>query len=226
MPWGIAAAAVIGAGASIYGANKASDAQSKAAAAAQQLEQDQFKQTRADFEPYRAAGQSALERYADALGINGDDRRSQFQAGFRQDPGYQFAFDEGQRAVQGSAAARGGLISGGAMRGLTRFGQGLGDQQYGSYLDRYMNLAQMGQASTAQVASAGALSSGRQGQYLMDAGAARAGGYLSAAEGVNGALSNAMKLYGQYKGWNNPTPSGGVYNNPDGADSTSPWLLY
>lgn len=212
MPFFIAGAIALGAGASYAAADSASDAQRDAAVNAARADEKKLQQIRADFAPYREAGASALTRYADSLGLNGEAARTQFRDDFRADPGYQFAFDEGQRAVQGSAAARGGLLSGGALRALQRTGQGMADQQYGSYLDRFYNLANMGQNSAAQTGQFANASAGRQGAYALDAGAARAGGYLSAAQGVNGAISNGLQLYGYMNG--NRTPPGGSYADP------------
>lgn len=200
MPLAVVAAAAVGAGASIYGANKAADAQKKAAAQATAADEKKFQQIRSDLAPYRDTGTSALARYADSLGLNGVDAQNAFRDNFRTDPGYQFAFDEGMRAIQGSAAARGGVLNGGTLRALQRTGQGMADQQYGSYLDRFGYLANMGQNAAAQTGQFANASSARQGQYALDAGAARAGGYLSAAQGVNGAISNGLQLYGYGKG--------------------------
>ena len=44
---------------------------------------------------------------------------------FFQSPGYQFRQDEGIRAIDRSASARGQLMSGGTLRELQRYGQGL-----------------------------------------------------------------------------------------------------
>ena len=180
--------------------SEAADAQKDASAAALSNEREMFNQIRGDLAQYRDTGGSALTKYADSLGLNGDAARAQFRDGFRADPGYQFAFDEGQRAVQGSAAAKGGLLSGGAMRALNRFGTGIADQQYGSYLDRFRDLANMGQNSAALTGQFGAASSGRQGGYLNDMGAARAGGYLAQGNAVNGAITNMLKTAGQFVG--------------------------
>jgi len=60
-------------------------------------------------------------------------------------PGYQFAFTEGQRAVQTSAAARGTLLTGGTLRALTRYGTGIADQNYGNMVNRFLSLADLGQ---------------------------------------------------------------------------------
>ena len=210
MPFFIAAGvgSLVSAGASMWAADEASDAQREAARRAERIERENNAQIRSDFAPYREAGGSALTKYADSLGLNGDAAREDFRTDFRADPGYQFSFDEGTRAVQGSAAAKGGLLSGGAMRALTRYGTGLADQQYGSYLDRFKGLADTGLNAAAQTGSFGAQSAGRQGQYALDAGAAQAGGYLGMAQGVNGAISNGLQLAGRYAG----QQGGGGYN--------------
>jgi hypothetical protein len=184
----------------------ASDAQQSAANRASRIERENAERIRSDFAPYRDAGASALSRYADAMGLNGAAARDQFRTDFRTDPGYGFAFDEGMRATEGSAAARGGLLSGGTLKALQRRGQGMADQQYGSYLDRFYNLANMGQNSAAQTGQFGSQSAGRQGAYALDAGAARAGGYLSAAQGVNGAISNGLNFYGRQQGYGGGQP--------------------
>ena len=59
-------------------------------------------------------------------------------------PGYQFAFGEGQRAVQTGAAARGTLLTGGTLKALTRYGTGIADQLYGNTVNRYLSLADLG----------------------------------------------------------------------------------
>lgn len=200
MPWAVAAA-VVGAGASIYASSKASDAQSDAAAQAGQISKEQYAQTRADLAPYRDAGVTAQARYGDLVGLNGPEKQAAAMAAFRTDPGYEFAMDEGTRAIEGSAAARGGVLNGGTLKALTRFGQGTADRQYSSYLDRFMKQSSLGENAAAQTGNFGAQAAQNQGAYALDAGAAKAGGYLSAAAGVNGALSNGMKLYGQAQGW-------------------------
>jgi len=48
-----------------------------------------------------------------------------------QDPGYQFAQQQGEQAINRSAAARGMLDSGGVLAELAKFGQGLATQQVG-----------------------------------------------------------------------------------------------
>ncbi len=47
-----------------------------------------------------------------------------------QTPGYQFALDQGNRAIQASSAARGGLLSGASVKAAQRFATGLADNTY------------------------------------------------------------------------------------------------
>jgi len=214
MPWAIAAAAV-GAAGSIYSSSQASDAQSDAAASAQALEERKLQQTRGDFAPYRDAGSRALGYYEDFLGANGPEKSASARDMFQTSPGYQFAMDEGIRATEGGAAARGGLLSGGTLKALQARGQGLANQEYGSYLDRFLGLASLGENAAAQTGNFTAGSAARQGGYITDAGAAQAGGYLAAGQGVNGAISNGLNFYGYMKGKEAPATTGaGGYSTP------------
>jgi len=52
------------------------------------------------------------------------------------DPGYGFRLSEGLKALERSAAARGGLLSGGTGKALTRYGQEAASQEYGNAFNR------------------------------------------------------------------------------------------
>ena len=54
-----------------------------------------------------------------------------------QDPGYQFAVGEGQRALEGSAAAQGTLRTSGTLKDLIDYGQQAGAQQYQNVWNRW-----------------------------------------------------------------------------------------
>lgn len=49
---------------------------------------------------------------------------------------YKFALGEGQKALERSAAAKGMLGSGNTLAALTKYGQGMASQQYGTEMDR------------------------------------------------------------------------------------------
>lgn len=52
------------------------------------------------------------------------------------DPGYQFRLEQGQKAIERSAAARGGLLTGGTLKDLTNYGQDLASNEYGNVYAR------------------------------------------------------------------------------------------
>ena len=139
---------------------------------------------------------------------------------FEQDPGYAFRMSEGLKALDRQAAARGGLISGSALKGAQRFGQALGSQEYGSAFDRYqinranqlnplMSITGYGQTSTntlggygsnlaSNAANTMAAGSAAQANALGAAGQARASGYVGQANALNAALGNLTNIGGQY----------------------------
>lgn len=56
---------------------------------------------------------------------------------FQQDPGYAFRMSEGLKALDRTAAARGGLISGSALKAASRYGQDMASQEYQNAFNRY-----------------------------------------------------------------------------------------
>lgn len=84
-------------------------------------------------------------------GVPGYDPASamrNFGAGdFQADPGYAFRLSEGMKALDRTAAARGGLLSGSTLKGAQRYGSDLASQEYQNAFNRYQaNRAQQEQA--------------------------------------------------------------------------------
>jgi hypothetical protein len=152
-------------------------------------------------EPFRQAGVNALPELVEASRYT-PFGMEQFQA----DPGYGFRLKEGLRALESSAAARGGLLSGNAMRGITRYGQGLASDEYTNAFNRYQaeraarlnplqSLAGMGQSNAATMAQ----QAGQYGQNMAQGAAAmgniRASGYVGQANALTGALGQGLNYY-------------------------------
>ena len=70
-------------------------------------------------------------------------RRSQAQELLANDPGVQFRQDEARKALEGSAAARGDLLSGGNLKALQSRSQDLASQEYGNAWNRASQQAQL-----------------------------------------------------------------------------------
>jgi len=127
-------------------AKSAASTQASAADRAAELQAEQFRQTREDQAPYRTAGYNALAEMQRTAGnvpgaFSYDNKAMPAAFSFSnqamyQDPGYAFRLSEGQKTLDRQAAARGGLISGGALKAATRFGQDMGSQEYQSAYNR------------------------------------------------------------------------------------------
>jgi hypothetical protein len=201
MPWIIAAATIGSAAIGSAASSRASKAQQQAQREASAAEERMFNRQVELQEPFRQAGVNALPELVEA------SRYTPFgMEQFQQDPGYGFRLKEGLRALESSAAARGGLLSGNQMRGVTRFGQELGSQEYTNAFNRYQaeraarlnplqSLAGMGQSNAATMAQ----QAGQYGQNLAQGAATmgniRASGYMNQANALTGALGQGLNYY-------------------------------
>lgn len=111
---------------------------------------------------------------------------------FFQSPGYQFRQDEGIRAIDRSASARGQLMSGGTLRELQRYGQGLASSEFGNYANRLASIAGLGQTTAFQGAQLGAQTGAQVGQSVANIGQSVMAGGTAQAFGVQNA-SNAFQ---------------------------------
>lgn len=197
--WMIPAAII---GSSLLGASSsrsAANAQAAAADRAADVQREIFERQVELGRPYREAGEQALNKLIPLATEYTPFGMQQFQA----DPGYAFRLSEGQKALERSAAARGGLMGGATGKALTRFGQEMGSQEYQNAFNRYQaerqarlnplqSLAGVGQTAAQNLA-------GQAGQFgsnlaeTIGAGAqARASGYMGAANAITGGLGQYM----------------------------------
>lgn len=156
-------------------------------------------------QPYVDTGTNALAKYADISGANGSDAATKAQADFVQSPGYQWQFDQGIRAVDAGAAAKGMLRSGATIKGEEAYGQGLAKQDFGSYVARLNDLANFGIKGAGLQAGTDTSAAGQQSSI-----AAQQGNALNSAIGTGtGAVTNALTKY-----FNSPGsgPTSTVYN--------------
>ena len=95
-------------------------------------------------DPFLQSGQSAVLRLSDLLSKPGSGLLSPYGDKFtaptlaeaEQDPGYQFQLQQGQQAIQNSAAAKGQLLDPNTQRALLDFGQQSARTDYGNVYNR------------------------------------------------------------------------------------------
>lgn len=110
-------------------------------------------------------------------------------------PGYQFRLDEGMRALEGSQAARGRLLSGSTVRGALRVGQGLASEEFGNYTNALRSLAGVGQVANQNQQVAGQQFASGVSSALTQAGNARASSYANIGSSINSGINNALSAY-------------------------------
>lgn len=152
------------------------------------------------------------------------DAAMQRASGFETAPGYQFRKEEGQRGVENSAAARGGLLSGAALKAIQRYGQDFASNEYGNWFNqsnadrnyiagqgdasfnrfntgttnqynRLAGISGTGQQATNLVNTAGANFANQAAQNTMGAGNAQAAGIVGQANALSGGLTGAYNTY-------------------------------
>lgn len=140
-------------------------------------------------QPYRRVGSYGLNNLASVYG-GGEPDYTQFT----NSPGYQFMFDQGQKAVENSGAARGMNLSGSQLKALTNYGQGAASTGFNDWFNRNMTMTGFGQQNANQMAgynmqTGQSVAAARQG-----IGEARGSGYMAKANEKSSLANTALTL--------------------------------
>jgi hypothetical protein len=192
-------------------AKSAAETQAQSAREANELLYKMYQEQKGLQEPFRGAGITAQNRLLDLLGLSKNAGAEGFgryakdfgMSDFTADPGYAFRLAEGQKTLERNAAARGGLISGGALKAATRYGQDMGSQEYQNAFNRYQtnranqlnplgNLLTSGQAAASNQAAAAGNYGTQAGGNITGAGAATAAGQVGSVNALTNALSGYL----------------------------------
>ena len=151
-------------------------------------------------DPYLALGGSATRTLGDLMAPGGDLSRNFTVADMAtMDPGYQFRINEAQRALQTSAAARGGLTGGGAMRALDRQVQNVASSELGTAFDRFQTQQTNRFNRLNTLVNLGANTAGTMGQNTIGAGRFAANLGMRGAEDISSLMQRATEYGGNLK---------------------------
>lgn len=89
------------------------------------------------------------------LGLGGGPAQTQGFDNWRNSTGYQFGLKNGMDAITGSAAAKGLLNSGSAMKALNRFGQDYASTKFNDYFNQMSGLLGSGLQAANVISGAG-----------------------------------------------------------------------
>lgn len=148
------------------------------------------------------------------------------------DPGYAFRQQQGQQAIERSAAARGSLYSGATGMELQRYGQDYASNEFMNAFNRLGAISGTGQTATQNIGNSGSnyansatgtlqYSGNAQANGINAAGAARASGYLAQGNAwgnfFGNTLSGALGTWqGSSGGSGGSQNSGNPFNHPWG----------
>ena len=221
---GVATAVVGGALIGAYASNKAANTQAGASAAATAAQQDAMNKQIALNQPFYDTGVNAMNNLA------GQAAYTPAAFNYQADPGYAFRFNEGMKGLNASAAARGGLISGNALKGATDYGQAAGSQEYQNAYNRYLAnnaqtlqayntntanqqyLANLGQSSANNQANSIGNFGNSAANNMIGAGNAQAAGAVGGANAISSGVGTYLN-YNQNQNIINALNNRSSYNN-------------
>mgnify|MGYP007029310685 FL=1 len=212
---GKAIGSITGANQQAKAAQNAAKTQAKAADKASQIQKDMFDQVRSDLNPYRTAGSNALAQLMAGMGQDGQFMKTYSGQDIYNDPSYQFRVNQGNNAIQGSAAAQGGLLSGATLKALQNYGQESASQEYQNAYNRFnadqtnqynrlSNLVGIGQNAAAQTGNAGTQTAQAIANNTMQGANSQAAGTIAAGNSVANGFGSLLGLAGTAAKFFNP----------------------
>lgn len=175
--------------------------QQAATGRANSMQERMFNTQREDAAPWREAGVTALGGMQDK-----DYQRDFTMSDFQADPGYDFRMKEGMKAIERSAAARGGRHGGATMKALVGYGQDVASSEYQNAYNRFNadrdrrfnrlgSIAGVGQTANSQVAAAGQNYANQYGANETNMANARAGQAMGQAGQLGNAIGQGTMAY-------------------------------
>jgi hypothetical protein len=208
-------------------AGAAKDAAAAANASAQSsidLQRRMYEEGVARQKPFYEAGVNALPSYVSGIQAGGELVRGFTPADFTTDPGYAFRLSEGQKGLDRQAAARGGLISGGALKAAQRYGQEMGSQEFGNAYNRFRDtqtarrnalagVAGYGPTAATSMSAAGQNYATGAGNTMIGQGETSANALLAAQRARSSSYGQVGSALGRYL---NPTYNYGAFGGGSG----------
>ena len=196
-------------------AKQAANTQAAATREASAYQKEMYDQTRKDLMPYADAGKTSLDQLMGQMGPDGYFSQTYAGQDIYNDPSYQFRLQQGQDAIQSSAAARGGLLSGATLKALQGYGQDMASQEYQNAYNRFnadqtnqynrlSNIIGLGQNAAAQQGNAGMQTAQAVANNTMAGANAQAAGIIAAGNARANTFNSLLGVAGAVSGFMNP----------------------
>ena len=113
---------------------------------------------------------------------------------FQTTPDYQFRLQQGQKALDQSAAARGNLLSGKQVKASQEFGGNLASGEYNNWFNKLAGVSGQGQAAAMGENSSNLAATGMQNDALIAQGGFQQAGANALGSGIGQGFQNALSL--------------------------------
>jgi len=218
----IGASSLIG----MAGSQSAANKQRGAADSANALAREQFEYQKQINKPYSEAGTRALGKMEDPS-FQKDFTRADFQTS----PGYQFALEQGQNAINAMNSATGNTVSGAGLAALSKYNTGMADQSYQQAFNNFQtntqnkfgrlsNIAGMGQGAVGNMQNASGNYASAAGSNIIGAGNAGAASDMASANALSRGVSGLAGAFGGMGAGSDAANTAGI-TNAEAPGSTS-----
>lgn len=194
-------------------AKKAAKQQAAAIREATALQRQMYNTTRQDLSQYRDVGgkyMGEMDRSMPEL------TRTFTMSDFTKDPGYDFRMQEGAKALERSAAARGGLMGGAAGKAMARYGQDYASNEYSNAYNRFNNdrdqrynklsqMANMGLSAANMSGQAAQNYANSAGQMIVGGGNAQAASTIAGGNAWSNAIGQGLQAGAMFGGFGGGT---------------------
>lgn len=174
-------------------AKKAGALQQQSANQAAQLALDTQKGNVALAQPRLDFSNGAMSRLNDLLGINGGDPARAMEA-LKETPGYQFRLNEGQRQMEGGAAARGLLFSGKSLLDSQDLGQRIANDARQTEIGNLSDIYNGGTGLLSQIIGGNSQAADSAGRFRVGGAQAMGQGMVDAAAKRAAGINEAIKF--------------------------------
>lgn len=188
MAWATAAATIASSLIGAFSANKSAKAQTNASQSGLDWVKQVYGDSQGNFSPYLQAGQGGLSGLSSLAG--GD------YSGFMNSPDYKYALDQEIKGIDRSAAARGGLYSGGHSLDLAQGIQGIASQGLSNYRNSLLDMASMGERSAGTLGQIGSSTFSPVQNGLNDIAAAQRYGNNATSAAAGNIIGQVGNLFG------------------------------
>ena len=214
------------------GTQSAAKSQANSANQANQTQWNMFQQQQENNAPWLESGKNALSTLNSAMGPGGSLSKNFSMSDFTNDPGYQFRLQQGQQALDRSAASKGMNLSGAQLKASQNYGQNMGTQDYQQTLQNWNNqqntqfnrlasMAGVGQQAASADNAAGQNAANNVAQNQIGAGNAQAASTMAGINGITGAANQFVNYSNNQNMWNALSGNQNTFSDPNAGTYSS-----